>query len=247
MNMRLMKLITVSLLLGAAACSSESSGTATSGEPAGEREANTARVTAAANRASTATLTASHAAAAAASFDTLANLVSQAQPGAKGFRSVDEVQSAALATAMPMFMVGLDGLRAFQAGQDPHALLIDEESVMYPITVGGEVRSSVVVKKRTGGTWEASSFGHANLAKSAHVGRRRVTAARGVAEADLKLIRIPTMSATLLGHEEGGKLMLTPLANIAGTSLKAGETHPADEVMTALQPIAISLNENLPD
>ncbi len=236
--MRLLNAITVTLLLGAAACSSEPVGTPGANEstPApqavGFRSARTA---------------APHRAVATASLDTLAGLVAQGNPETRGFHSNDEVGIATLAEPMPMYMMGLDGLRAYHPGQDPHTLLIDKEEAMYPLTVGGEVRSSVVVTKNAAGTWETTSFGHANLAKAAYAGRRGVAANRGVAEAELSIVDVPTLGARLLAHEENGKLMLTPMHDVPGTAFRAGDTRSAEEVIAALHPLAVQANGSVPN
>jgi hypothetical protein len=188
-----------------------------------------------------------HAAAATASLATLAELAAKGPPGRRGFNSIGEVQFATLATSLPVFMVRLDSLRAYQSGQDTRALLFDKQEVMYPITVNGEVRSSVVTRKRADGLWEAAAFGRGNVAKAVHIGRQGVSANRGIAESSVSLIEIPTLSARLLGHDERGVLMLTPVYDVPGTAFHAGETHSASEVFAALQPLAAQVDPTLPN
>ncbi len=249
--MRHMTLMIAALLAGATACSSEGSAPGSSSNAARAAQPVASNAVVGPNR-----LTASapggggaptHAAAASASIDTLAKLVSQGQPESRGFHSVDEVQAAVLAVPLPMYLLGLYPLRDYRTGQDPRALLIDEEAVLYPLTVGGEVRTSVVVKKRPGDVWEASSFGHANLAKAAHAGRRGVSAARGVAEGSMSLVDVPTLGARLLSHEENGVPMLTPLFDIPGTEFHARVTRRADEVLAALRTLAEQVDPNAPN
>ena len=179
---------------------------------------------------------ATHAAAAAASLKTLAQLVTPQKT--LGFRSVSEVASASLASPLPMLMVQLNDLQAYRAGDDPRPLLKNEGSFIYPVTVGGDVRSSIVVRK-TGGEWKATQFGRANLAKFAHEGRQQVSLARGVAESDVSLVEIPTVSARMLAHDENGVPMLTALLDVPGTDLRAGATVPAADVFTKLHPLAM--------
>ncbi|HEY2512283.1 MAG TPA: hypothetical protein VGI39_15555 [Polyangiaceae bacterium] len=235
--MRLSILITTGLFLGlgAAGCSSESTGAGTTAAPSA-----TAEVALHAPALP-------HAAVASDALDTLASLVAQGNPESRGFHSVAEVRTATLSTALPMYRVGLEPLRAYHAGADTRALLEDEGAVMYPVAVSGDVRSAIVVKKRPSGDWEASSFGHAKLAQKAHAGRKGVAAARGVAEADVALVEVPTLSASFLSHEEAGRTMLTPLHDVAGTDLKAGATVAASEVFAKLQPLAAQHDGNVPN
>jgi hypothetical protein len=185
-----------------------------------------------------------HAVVAAASLRTLAHLVTPKKT--LGFQSVSEASSASLAEGLPMFRVGLDDLRSYHAGADPRPLLKDEGKVMYPVTVGGDVRSAVVVRK-VNGDWKATEFGRASLASFAETGRKHVAAARGVAESALSLVEIPTMSARLLEHEEGGVPMLTALMDVPGTDVRAGMTLPAAEVFGKLQPLALQNDGKTPN
>jgi hypothetical protein len=178
---------------------------------------------------------ATHAAAATASLKTLARLVTSQKT--LGFASAREAESASLVAPLPMWMVGLNDLRAYRAGDDPRPLLKDEGSFLYPVTAGGDVRSAMVVRK-VNGEWKATQFGRASLARFAHEGRRRVSEARGVEASGVALVEIPTMSARLLAHDEHGIPMLTALVDVPGTDVRAGTTVPAAEVFAKLQPIA---------
>jgi hypothetical protein len=182
--------------------------------------------------------------AAASALKTLAGLVKPEKT--LGFHSPSELASAALAEPLPMLMVGLNDLRAYQTGDDPRPLLRDEGTVMYPVTVGGEVRSSVILRK-VSGDWKATQFGRSNLASFAHAGRERLASARRVAEAGVSLVEIPTMSARMLEHEENGVPMLTSLLDVPHTDLRAGVTLPAAEVFAKLQPLAAQNDGKAPN
>jgi hypothetical protein len=145
-----------------------------------------------------------------------------------------------------MFMVGLNDLRGYRANDDPRPLLRDEGTVMYPVTVGGEVRSSVILRK-VNGDWKATQFGRSNLAGFAHAGRKQVATARRVPESGVSLVEIPTMSARMLEHEENGLPMLTALLDVPPTDLRAGVTLPAAEVFAKLQPLAAQNDGKAPN
>jgi hypothetical protein len=50
--------------------------------------------------------------------------------------------------------------------------------------------------------------------------------------------RVDAFGAKFLGHDEKGELMLSPIRDITGTELKAGQTRRAAEVFAMLKPIA---------
>ncbi len=243
--MKLHNLITATFLLGIGACSSPVGSVSEDGPVSKQDQALTA--SSPSSSAATATTRSSHAAAAAASLDTLARLVAKDEPKKRGFQSTAEVTSATLSAPLPVFMVGLYDLREYHPGQDPRPLLFDKQEVMYPISVSGEVRSSVVVKKRANGQWEPAEFGRMYVANAAHVGRQHVSRKRGIAEAALSLIEIPTVHARLLAHDERGVLMLTPIYDVPGTALHAGDTLPASEVFATLQPLAAQVDPSVPN
>jgi hypothetical protein len=186
-----------------------------------------------------------HAEAAAASLQTLAHLVSAQQT--LGFQSASEAASASVANPLPMFMVGLQPLRAYRAGDDPRSLLMDEGSFLYPVMASGSVRSSVVVRKVAGGGWKGTQFGRPTLAKSAVEGRTRVAATRGVAKSAVSYVEVPALLVRMLGHEESGVLMLTALLDVPGTDIRAGTTLPAADVFAKLQPNAVRLDDRSPN
>lgn len=185
-----------------------------------------------------------HAVAAVESLKTLASLVTPRN--ALGFASVSEVASASLAEPLPMFMVRLDELQAYRAGDDPLPLLRDEGSVFYPVMVGGDVRSSVLVRN-VNGEWKATQFGRSELAKLSHDGRAHVAASRGIATAGVSLVEIPAISQRMLEHEESGVPMLTALLDVPGTDLRAGSTMRAADVLAKLQWVAARTDRMTPN
>jgi hypothetical protein len=221
------RFLTIAFLALAAGCSSQPDAAPAPSTPSAS---SVARVT-------------THAEAASASLKTLATLVSPQK--SLGFTSPSEVASSTLAEPFAMYHVGLDGLRAYRAGDDPHALFLDTGSFLYPVTVAGVAKSSVVVRK-VDGEWKATQFGRPTLAKHVHEGRKSLVAARGVAEA-FSYVDIPTMSARMLRHEEKGVAMLTALVDVAGTDIRAGATLPAADVFAKLHPLAVAHDASVPN
>jgi hypothetical protein len=184
--------------------------------------------------------------AAAAGKDALASVVGLDRSTKRGFASAADVSAATLADGLPVQFVRLDSLTAFTPGQDTKALPFDKKEVMYPISAGGVVRSSVTVQQGPDGKWQAVKFGSPVTAQASQAIRLDATSKRSVDTASFALIEIPAVHAFLLSHSEKGVHMVTPLWDIPGTSYTAGVTQPAAKVFAALQPIAAKTDPGPP-
>jgi len=181
---------------------------------------------------------------ASASLGILSELVGKEDPHKRGFSTQEEVASAELAASLPVFMVPLDKLQNYSRGSDPRDLLLDKQERMYAVSVDDDVKTGVVVRKRDSGKWTIAQFGNATVAKEANVARSRLTAIKGTATSAVSLIEIPTLHARLLAHENNGQLMLTPIADIAGTAATTGKTMAADKMFATLQKAAVQVPPN---
>jgi hypothetical protein len=184
--------------------------------------------------------------AAAGSLATLADLVGGDSPAKRGFNSIAEAKSASIGGGVPVKFVRLDQLTAYKAGREK-TLLTDTRQVVYPVTVGGDVRTSVTVQQQSDGTWQITKYGSANLAKTLDSAVQRVAVKKAVDAGSVSLVEIPTVGATFMSHTERDALMLTALYDVPGTSLTAGSTLPAGEVFSALSKVAAQVNPDLPN
>jgi hypothetical protein len=157
---------------------------------------------------------------------TLAMLAARA-PAAIGM-SEREAAAARLDVALDVFFVPLDRLKDFEPAEDPRGLLLDVETVYFPVTGDGESRSSITVQRR-GAVWVATDFGQPELTKRINMMRRG---------GDTLLIRVPALNLYLVGHDTPNGLRLTPLADIRGTAFRGGQSVGAAELFTALVPLA---------
>jgi hypothetical protein len=157
-----------------------------------------------------------------------------------GFESADQVANARLGAPLQIFIVKLDQLREYQTGSDPNRLLNEGAQLYYPVAVGEQTRSSLVVEQSEG-KWKAASFGNAGLAKQIAVVSKRATAPQTTVSSEF-IVQVPALGIYFLGHRADNKLMLTPLATDPGYDLKAGATQPAEEIFTKLAPFAKSHN-----
>jgi len=164
---------------------------------------------------------------------TLQKLVTEQNYKAMGFTSLDEVKSAQLAEPLPVFHVALDRLKSYQ-GEDPNALLTQSGETIYPVTAGGQVRSSVTLVKKDN-SYTASSFGNAEVVKS-------LTRYRTASTPGAFVVRIPALGIYLLGSRVENRLMLTPIVEDSRLPFQPGVAAPAQDVLKAIAPLAQAYN-----
>jgi hypothetical protein len=165
-----------------------------------------------------------------AALPTLAGLAASV-PGAIGM-SAREAAAARLDAALDVMFVPLDPLKEFKPTDDPRGLLLDVETVYFPVTGDGGSQSSITVQRRQS-AWVATDFGQAELTSRINMMRER---------ADTLLVRVPALNLYMLGHDTPGGLRLTLLSDIPGTTLRAGRSVGAAELFSALVPLAQRVN-----
>jgi len=165
---------------------------------------------------------------------TLQKLVNEQNYKGLGFASLDEVKTSTLAPPLVLYNLGLDRLKNYQPGQNPNSLLTASSETIYPVSVAGQVRSSVtVVKTETGYT--TASFGNAANVKD-------LTRYRHTNQPNEFAVRVPALSMYFLGNRVENRLMLTPVSMDSRLPLRAGAEVPAEEVITAIVPLARAYN-----
>jgi hypothetical protein len=172
--------------------------------------------------------------AASKALSTLQKLVTEQNYKALGFSAPNEVKRAALAAPLPMSNIGLDRLKSYQAGQDVNALITASSETIYPVTVGGQVRSSVTVVKKGSG-YTTASFGNAEIVK-------RLSRYRSKNMPNALAVRIPALSLYFLGNRIKNRLMLTPVAEDSRLPFRVGVAVPAEDVLKAVIPLAQAYN-----
>jgi hypothetical protein len=165
---------------------------------------------------------------------TLQKLVTEQNYKALGFTSADEVKRATLAPPLALYNIGLDRLKGYQAGQDANALLTASSETIYPVTAGGQVRSSVTVVKKESG-YTTASFGNADIVKG-------LSRYRGANTPDGFAVRIPAFSMYFLGNRVENRLMLTPVSEDSRLPFRVGVAVPAEDVLKAIIPLAQAYN-----
>ena len=154
-----------------------------------------------------------------------------------GFKNLSEVKNARLGVPLPVFMVRLDDLRAYRSGTDPRTLLRDLNTVVFPVFVNDEVKSSVTVEKRND-RWQGTSFGAPMLARAFESVRKADASANNLSPQAYAMVHVAALNRHYLAHRSGTRLMLTPIIDDPALRLRAGRSVPAEQVFLALVPIA---------
>jgi hypothetical protein len=146
-----------------------------------------------------------------------------------GFDSLNEATNAIVGEPLQVFVVRVDDLKGY-AGGDPDSLLVDVGQLFYPVTSGGQTRSSIMIE-RIAGKWRAARLGNASLA-------RQVAQWKGP-NPGASLVQVPALGVYFIANTgPDGKLELIPAKNSQTYGLKEGEKRGADDTFAALVPHA---------
>ena len=154
-----------------------------------------------------------------------------------GFRELGEGQRATLGTPVEEFMIRLDELAKYTAGQEPSQLLHRTERVTVPVLAGQQPQSSLTMTRK-GGDWEASGFGASNYSRLLSETRERLAKQEGRSGAEYFEVRVPALNVSFLGAVSGGRLVFTPLLKDARFGFEAGKPLAADQALLKLVPAA---------
>lgn len=172
---------------------------------------------------------------------TFGQLVTEENYKVMGFETPGEKKEASLGVPIQVFMVQLDQLKEYEPGSDPAALLSDVGSVIYPVMVKDQVRSSIKVEKMEG-AWQATTFGESNLTKMLTGARSTAADSAQLPIASFSAVRVPALNLYFIAHRAEGVLMLTPVLDNPSFGFKVGISMPADKVFEAILPAAKAHN-----
>ena len=168
---------------------------------------------------------------------TLNELVTRKNYTVMGFESLSEVPTARLGEYLQVFMVRLDQLQTYKPGSDPNEILSGGDRVIYPVTVNGQVRSSIVVEK-VKGSWNATSFGGSNQVKILTKVRKADSDSKKLPISSYFVVQVPALNLNFIAHRADEVLMLIPLLDDPSYEFKAGVTMKGDKVFEAILPAA---------
>lgn len=144
------------------------------------------------------------------------------------------------------FMIRLDALKAFKAGGDVEALLIDTRIVHYPLEVDGKAVSTVTFHNEKG----AWSMIYAGDAQRTSLRKRSIdNSAKRFAKAEEEhfLVRVPALNLEFTAfRDRSDALQLASVSDNPIAGLTAGEAEPAAKVIARLLPMAAE-HDGLPN
>jgi hypothetical protein len=156
----------------------------------------------------------------------LQKLVHEHNYKALGFQSIDEVQQAQLGQPIEVYNMGVEKLKVYRAGQDPNSLLTPSSETIYPVTVGGSVRTGLMIVHKEQG-YESSRFGDADVVKRLAAYRQGPTEFA---------VRIPGFNMYFVGRHVNTRVVLVPIANDPRLSVQAGDAAPLEMIVDQLRP-----------
>ncbi|UCG61203.1 MAG: hypothetical protein JSV52_12885 [Candidatus Zixiibacteriota bacterium] len=159
---------------------------------------------------------------------------------AMGFESLDDVKNVTLSDAEPplqVFMVRLDHLKEYRAGDDVNPLLTGGGLAYYPVTINGQVAAAVGVEKMNE-KWEATSVGDAALIKMfTSVRRESMDSTRLDANAYF-VVWVAALNLHFVAYRADNSLMLIPVQDDDAYEFRSGEAMPAERVFEIILPAA---------
>lgn len=157
-----------------------------------------------------------------------------------GFESVAEVRSATLGAQLPEYMIRLDELQRFQAGQAPESLLHATERVTWLVLVNGRTRSSVTLSRGSGG-WGAVGYGAPHYSRIVDSVLALLASRPGGGGQYIEVL-VPALNTTFLGSVQAGQLFFTPVLTDQRFKFQSGSTLPAAQALLQMVPAARAHN-----
>ncbi|CAN94209.1 MULTISPECIES: hypothetical protein [Sorangium] len=170
---------------------------------------------------------------------TLERLVNRENYMDLGFRSLDEVSRATVGEPLPVSMVRLDELAAYQRDQDPTPLLHPTPQTFAPVLVDGEVRSSMIVHpRRVDGALTVGGFGGSALIRALETARRQSMDRTRRPASDYFDVEVPALHRHFVAYRQENQVLLIPIFDDDRLGFEAGQTMRAQEVFARLVPEA---------
>lgn len=155
-----------------------------------------------------------------------------------GFASKSELLRATLAEPVSVYMVRLDSLQRYRAGDDvPSELLTALDSQIYPLQVDSRAKAAVFVDQG-----KLSGFGSPRLTLQLEELRTQLAKQTGLPESAFFLVNIPALNVSLLGYHSKSASIAAPPAVVGLTRLPslASPTLSQSLARTAKTTLAVS-------
>ena len=176
-----------------------------------------------------------------AALGTLRSMVTEDNFRNLGFESAKDAASAVVDPPVPVYMVRLDELRALQPGQNAEALLRPANRLIYPVSVAGKVRSSIVVEQ-VGEKLVASSFGGPKLVTAITRYRDESMRTTGTPSRDYFAVHAAALGVYFIGYRGASGPMLIPIVDDQRAEFVAGRPVAFADAMQRLAVLARAYN-----
>jgi hypothetical protein len=168
----------------------------------------------------------------------LKSLITPGNAKLLGFDTAQDASLAQIGTPFNMYTIGIDKLRDYFPGNLVAPLVKRLDSRLYPLSVGGEVRSALVVSwHKSNNELVTTTWGLVKLIQLVTKYRK--------ADSDF-IVWVPALNFHFLGNVADERLMLTPLATRNSYGLIEGVPVPAAVVFALLAQQARAHDENNP-
>ncbi len=147
----------------------------------------------------------------------------------------DEAAKTARGAKLKVYILGLDKLKDFKSGDKPKKILIDTKEIVYPLYVGNVLKSSLSIRKRSGG-WKDASMGGTEIHSLEPV-RTAHAKANNIKVKSYFIVRVPAMYLSFLGYDKGSDLYLIPTHKHPDVELEIGKSIPAADVYIKIKPL----------
>lgn len=146
-------------------------------------------------------------------------------------------------TKLKVYVLGLDKLNAFKSGDNAKKVLVDTKETVYPLYVGNTLKTSISIRKGSGG-WKDASMGGTEIhflepVRTAHAKANKISVK------SYFIVRVPAMYLSFLGYDKGSDLYLIPTHKHPELNLPIGKGLPADDVYAKIKPLVAKYKDVL--
>jgi len=146
-------------------------------------------------------------------------------------------------TKLKVYILGLDKLKAFTSGDNAKKVLVDTKETVYPLYVGNTLKTSISIRKGSGG-WKDASMGGTEIHMVEPV-RNTHSKANNISVKSYFIVRVPAMYLSFLGYDKGNDLFLIPTHKHPDVKLEVGKSLPADDVYAKIKPLVAKYKDVL--
>lgn len=174
---------------------------------------------------------------------TLRSLVSADNVQAMGFRSEKEVEQARVGVPIPLLLIQLDDLRAYQRGNNIHPIFKNYQQQLLPLSVDNEVRSSITLERKNQ-RLTAISYGSPTLARALSKVRDETAKQKNIPLQSFYAVHIAALRHYFIAYEDtAGKVMFVPILDDKELDLRAGRVIAAEDALVLLKTVAQHYND----